>query len=76
MVSMLCSPMLLVTPGSGTASSISKKPAATVKKLTTAQASRLYQPTSWNPARVIGHRNAEPAYSLHWRPWFDTDLHA
>jgi acetyltransferase-like isoleucine patch superfamily enzyme len=29
-----------------------------------------------NPARVIGHRNAEPAYSLHWRPWFDTDLHA
>ena len=51
---MLSRPMLLFTPAIGTASIISKKPAATVKKLTTAQASRLYQPTSWKPSRVTG----------------------
>lgn len=27
-----------------------------------------------NPARVIGHRQAEPSYTLHWQPWFDTDI--
>jgi len=27
-----------------------------------------------NPARVIGHRQAEPTYTLHWTPWFDTDI--
>lgn len=27
-----------------------------------------------NPGRVIGHRQAEPSYTLHWQPWFDTDI--
>ena len=27
-----------------------------------------------NPARVIGQRQAEPSYTLHWQPWFDTDI--
>jgi len=27
-----------------------------------------------NPARVIGQRRAEPSYTLHWQPWFDTDI--
>lgn len=27
-----------------------------------------------NPARVIGQRQAEPHYTLHWQPWFDTDI--
>jgi maltose O-acetyltransferase len=27
-----------------------------------------------NPARVIGHRQSEPTYSLNWQPWFDTDI--
>ena len=51
---MLPSPIVLVTPAIGLARSISSNPAATVKKLTRQQASRLYQPTSCRPARVTG----------------------
>lgn len=27
-----------------------------------------------NPARVIGLRQADPTYELHWQPWFGTDV--
>lgn len=27
-----------------------------------------------NPARPVGRRPAEPTHTLHWKPWFDTDL--
>lgn len=33
-----------------------------------------YTIVAGNPARPIGRRGCEPTYTLHWRPWFNTDI--